>query len=105
MKVEFYGVYRQMAGRKTLEIDLPPGGRLVDLLGAVTERVPGLGGQLFDPDGNLYAYIPLFINGRNPRLRAEGLQQTLQPADLVSLFTPIASGSVNVEAARRSRAG
>jgi molybdopterin converting factor small subunit len=97
MKVDFYGVYRQLAGTKTLELKLSPGGRLRDLLHAVTERVPALHAELFDEHGNLFGDIPLYLNGRNPRLLAEGLDRVLQPADVLSLFSPIASGRLNVE--------
>lgn len=97
MKVDFFGVYRQAAGGKTLELDLPPGGRLRDVLRLVIERIPALQVELFDAQGALFASIPLYLNGRNPRLLAEGLERVVQPGDVLSLFSPIASGKLNVE--------
>jgi molybdopterin converting factor small subunit len=102
MKVDFYGVYRQLAGRKTLELEISPGGRLRDVLRAVTEHVPAMGAELFDERGNLFGYIPLYLNGRNPRLLAEGLDRVVQPADVLSIFSPIASGRMNVEEIKHS---
>ena len=105
MRVDFYGVYRQLAGGKTLELEISGGGRLRDALRAVVVQVPALNVELFDVHGNLFGDVPLFLNGRNPRLLAEGLDRLLQPADVLSLFSPIASGRMNVEAIKNSVLG
>jgi molybdopterin converting factor small subunit len=102
MKVDFYGVYRPLAGTKTLELEISPGGQLRDALRAVTGRIPALSTELFDEHGNLFAYIPLYLNGRNPRLLAGGLNRVLQPGDVLSIFSPIASGRMNVEGIKQS---
>jgi len=102
MKVDLYGVYRQLAGGKTLELAVPHGGRLRDVLIAVTKQVPALNAELFDTRGNLFADVPLYLNGRNPRLLAEGLNRVMQPDDVLSIFSPIASGRMNVEEIKTS---
>ena len=47
--------------------------------------------------------MPIFINGRNPRLDQDGLKQFLDPEDVISIFSPIASGRMNVEGMRTAR--
>ncbi len=98
MRVEFYGVYRSLAGGKTLEVESSPGLTVRDILLKVCARFPALKEELFDERGELYAYIPVYVNGRNPRLLKNGLDIPLQPDDVLSLFSPISSGRMNVEA-------
>ena len=97
MRVDFYGVYRLNAGTKTIEFKLNPGASLHDLLYAVVEQFPSLRDEFFDPHGDLYAYIPLYLNGRNPRLLERNLDTILRVDDLLSIFSPISSGRINVE--------
>ena len=99
-RVDFYGVYRPIAGGKTIEFALERGATLRDLLEAVVVRFPSLQIELLDRDGQLYPWIPLYINGRNPRLWAEGFDRPIGAADVLSIFSPIASGKINVEESR-----
>ena len=101
MRVDFYGVYRLSVGTKTIEFEVNPGASLYDLLCAVVERFPSLRDKFFDPLGNLYAYIPLYLNGRNPRLLERNLDTILRVDDLLSIFSPISSGRINVEEVKR----
>lgn len=97
MKVVFYGIYRMRTGCKTVELNLTQGGTLLGLLQAVIAKFPSLRSELFDERGNLFPYIPLFINGRNPRLLEDGVNTVIQPQDVLSIFSPISSGRINVE--------
>jgi molybdopterin converting factor small subunit len=97
MRVNFYGTYRLITGGKTIEIPMLPGETLLDLLIAVAEKFPLLKDKIFDPPGNLYPYIPLYINGRNPRLLVDGVRTVIKPEDVISIFSPISSGRINVE--------
>ena len=97
MKVEFYGVYRLSIGKKTVELELSPDATIFDALETVAQRYPILQNEMFDQSGNLYPYQPLYINGRNPRLLANGLHTVVKPDDVLSIFSPISSGRINVE--------
>lgn len=97
IKVDFYGIYRQIAGGKTIEFNLSSGGTLLDLLNVAAAQFPPLRNEIFDGRGNLFASIPLFLNGRNPRLLQDGVFTIIQPGDVLSIFSPIASGAINVE--------
>jgi MoaD family protein len=101
VRVDFYGVYRPIAGGKTIEFELERGATLRDLLEAVVVRFSPLRIELLDRDGQLYPWIPLYVNGRNPRLWAEGLDRPIGAADVLSIFSPISSGKINVEEANQ----
>ena len=100
MRVEFYGIYRTMAEGKSLEFDSCEGSTVRDILKNIGGRFPALMNELFDERGELYPYIPLYVNGRNPRLLEHGLDSPLQADDVLSLFSPISSGRMNVEVLR-----
>ena len=101
MRVDFYGVYRPIVGAKTIEVEANL--NLRQVLAAVVARYPQLQAELLDEDGQLYPWIPLYIDGRNPRLWADGLERPIGAAEVVSIFSPIASGKINVEQARKSQ--
>ncbi len=103
MKIEFYGTYRLSIGLKTVELELPQGSTIYDALNAVAQRFPTLQDKIFDQNGDLYPYQPLYINGRNPRLLADGLHTNLVADDVLSIFSPISSGRINVEDANKTQ--
>ena len=97
MQVNFYGTYRLMTGIKSCEFDAVQGSTIRDLLLDVVARYPALRDEMFDEHGKVYPYIPLYINGRNPRLLAQGFDSLIQAEDVLSIFSPISSGRINVE--------
>jgi molybdopterin synthase sulfur carrier subunit len=99
--VEFYGIYRPIVGARSIEVEA--GQSLRQVLDVIVSRYPALREELLDDDGQLYPWIPLYINGRNPRLWADGLDRLNGPADVLSVFSPIASGKINVEEIKKNR--
>ncbi len=97
MKIEFYGIYRLSIGLKTIELELPQGSTIYDALNAVAQRFPVLQSKIFNQNGDLYPYQPLYLNGRNPRLLVDGLHTIIRSDDVLSIFSPISSGHINVE--------
>ena len=97
MIIEFYGVFRLSIGKKAVEVELPRNSTIYDALHAVTQRFPILQNEMFNQQGVLYPYQPLYINGRNPRLLADGLHTVVKSNDVLSIFSPISSGRINVE--------
>jgi molybdopterin converting factor small subunit len=99
--VLFYANMRTITGQAGLEIAPASAGTLRELLLRLAELFPGLHNQLLDERGNLYQDIPIFVNGRNPRLAGTGIDLSLGPDDTVTIFSPISSGRMNVEGLRR----
>jgi molybdopterin converting factor small subunit len=99
--VDFYGVYRPIVGVKSIEVDA--GLSVHQVLEIVVARYPALRDELLDRDGGLYPWIPLYLNGRNPRLWADGLDRSIGADDVLSIFSPISSGKINVEEANQSQ--
>ena len=101
MRIRFYANMRTTVGLDALDIvDLDGGTTLGNLLASLTQRFPQIRPHLFNPEGNLRQDVPIFINGRNPRLSGAGLDVPIASDAVISLFSPIFSGRMNVEVLR-----
>ena len=95
---------RTITGQADLEVAHASANTLRELLVRLTELFPGMHHNLMDEYGNLYPDVPIFVNGRNPRLTSIGINMPLDPDDVITLFSPISSGRMNVEVMRPSAA-
>ena len=102
MKVNFYGIYRPIVGGKSIEFDSDQGVSVQQLIEAIATRFPIMRAEMLNEHGQLYAHLPLFVNGRNARLLRDGLDTQLTADDVVSIFSPLASGRLNVEDIKRA---
>jgi molybdopterin converting factor small subunit len=100
MQIRFYANMRTIAGQETFDVaDLGDAATLRDLFLHLVKNFPDIHPQLFDANDNLRQDVPIFVNGRNPRLDG-AMDAPLHQDDIISLFSPISSGKVNVEVLR-----
>lgn len=99
MQLRFYANMRTTVGRASLEI-AESAASFRDLLALLVEKYPETAFHLLDADGNLRPDVPVYVDGRNPRLTAAGIDTPLKPDSTVSFFSPISSGKINVEVLR-----
>ena len=92
MEINFYATLRLTAGCKTVEVPLPDGATVRQLLDAVIERYPQMREDLFDEKGRLYPHVHVFINGRDAPYLDDALETRLAPDDSVDLFPAIGGG-------------
>ncbi len=100
MKIRFYANLRKIPENATLEISDPSIRTLYELFDRLVELYPEFSPHLFDEHGDFRSDVPLFVNGRNPRLTDIGFDVPLETEDVISLFSPISSGKMNVEVMR-----
>lgn len=105
MRFDFFGTLRHTTNHKTLTLDLPPGATLREALEALFETQPALREVMLDESARLRQNLPIFVNGRNPRLGAEGWLRPVEAEDVVSVFAPFTSGRMNVEVLREAALG
>ena len=99
MQLRFYANMRTTVGKTSLEI-AESAATFRDLLALLVEKYPETAFHLLDADGNLRPDVPVYVDGRNPRLTAAGIDTPLRPDSTVSFFSPISSGKINVEVLR-----
>jgi molybdopterin synthase sulfur carrier subunit len=92
VKVSFYATIRALVGEKTLEIDVPEGSSVQELLDRLIERCPPLGEKLLDPAGTLSRSVQVFVDGRSAFYLPEGLATKLRSDQAVDIFPAVAGG-------------
>jgi molybdopterin converting factor small subunit len=78
----------QVGGVKSLEL---AGSTVGELVNALLERHPGLGGQLLTPEGELNRFVNVYVNGQDVRY-LEGLATPVGDRDEVRLLPAMAGG-------------
>jgi molybdopterin synthase sulfur carrier subunit len=92
LKVNFYATFRILTGKKTVEIDLPVGTSIRDLVNRVITLFPDFTGQLLDDQGEMFRHIHVFINGRDTYYLPEGMETVLHQDEKIDIFPPVAGG-------------
>lgn len=102
MRIEFYGTMRNLTNRTAADLDERQITSVNQVFEWLYQEFPQIRIELIDQEGRLASQIPVYVNGRNPRLRLHGLDEPLQSEDVVCLFSPISSGKINVEVLKQA---
>ncbi len=94
MKINFYASFRTTIGSKTVDIDLPAGSSVLQLVQTLIETYPSLHSKLLDEQGNLYGHVHVFVNGHDTPYLPQAMDTILNEEDQVDVFPPIAGGSL-----------
>jgi molybdopterin synthase sulfur carrier subunit len=89
--VRLYGSLRELAGEPEIDVPLPDGARVRDLLRRLEELRPVLAHRLLDENGNITRFANVFVNGRDIR-DLDGLDTPVMPDDEVTILPPAAGG-------------
>ncbi len=92
MQVNFYATLRPIVGGRQVEVSLPEGAEVRDLVALLLERWPVLREHLVEDDGSLSRRVAVYVDGRNVRWLPDGEGTTLTPAQNVAIFPPVAGG-------------
>lgn len=105
MEVHFYANMRTLVGTSSLHVDDAQVDTFRKLIAFLIEKFPEMKVHLLESNDKLRQDVPVYVDGRNPRLASVGLDAPLKPASIVSFFSPIASGRMNVEVLREPNFG
>lgn len=94
MRIRFYATLRQTAGVAQVEVALEAGVSLRQVLQQLEAQFPGLRGQLLTPEGALARWVSVFVDGRDVRYLAAGLETVLASDEELTLFPPVAGGAL-----------
>jgi len=105
MRAKFYANMRTIIGISSLDVDDAQADTFRALIIYLAEKFPDAKPHLFDSNGEMRKDVPAFVDGRNPRLATVGMDTPLKPDSVVSFFSPISSGRMNVEVLREPNFG
>lgn len=92
MKVNFYATLRPLVGQKTVEIDLPDGASVQQLIDAIVARYPALRPELLDEDGRLHGHVHVFIKGRDVYYLEQDVDTPLHADEKIDIFPAVGGG-------------
>jgi molybdopterin converting factor small subunit len=91
MQVALYAMLRQKAGTKYVDVVLPPGSTIRELMADLIRQYPDLREYFVSEDGGYRGLVRVFVNDVDIR-RLHGVETLLGPADRVDMFTPVSGG-------------
>jgi len=100
MQARFYANMRTVIGAASLDVKDAKVDTFRKLIAYLVELYPDVEFHLLDSKGDFRQDVPVYVDGRNPRLLEAGIDAPLKPDSIVSFFSPIASGRMNVEVLR-----
>ncbi len=100
MQLRFYANMRTTVGMSSLEIEDEQIASFRGLLKVLLKKYPDTAFHLLNAQGDLRPDVPVYVDGRNPRLTPLGIDTPLNPDSVISFFSPISSGKINVEVLR-----
>lgn len=105
MQAKFYANMRTIIGISSLEVDDTRVDTFRKLVAHLIEKFPDARQHFLDSNNDLRKDVPAYVDGRNPRLSPLGIDTPLDPGSVVSFFSPISSGRMNVEVLREPNIG
>jgi sulfur-carrier protein len=93
MKITFrtFATFREVIGAREMELTLPPGEKIRNLLENLCNAHPGLRGHLFETVGRIKPYILILKNGRSV-MSLQQLDTVIDEGDVIAVFPPVAGG-------------
>jgi molybdopterin synthase sulfur carrier subunit len=89
--VRLYAFLRELAGEREIDVTLPDGATVRDVLARVGELRPVIAQRLLETDGSIPPSVNVFVNGRDIR-DLNGLDTPVMPNDEVTMLPPVAGG-------------
>jgi molybdopterin synthase sulfur carrier subunit len=92
MKVNFYATLRDIVGSKTVDVPVDHSITIRQLVEQLVVEYPGLGEKLIDPEGEIYGYVHILVNGRDHVYLPGAMDAVLKGTDTVSIFPAVGGG-------------
>ena len=93
MYVNLYATLRHIVVKKTLTVDAPEPASVRNVVERVTIQYPALAPEVWQATGELQDSVHIFLNGRETRWLAQGLDTLLEPGDTLDIFPPVGGGA------------
>ena len=91
MRIRVYATFRPIVGGREVELPVPPGATVGDVVRAMVERWPDLSDLLLQ-DGALSRRAHVFVDGRSARYLAEGEDTIIEDGQEIDVLPAVAGG-------------
>jgi molybdopterin synthase sulfur carrier subunit len=92
VEVHFYATLRAEVGEKTIEVEVPDGATVRELLDRLVESWPRLAEAMLDEQGRLSRHVHLLVDGGSVRHLERGIETALRSDLKIDVFPAVAGG-------------
>lgn len=92
MRIRLYATFRLIAGIKGLDLDLPDGTTVHQVILAALEQAPILRPHWLDEQGELHAHVHILADGEDVTSLPEGYDTPLKTDAILDIFPPVVGG-------------
>ena len=86
MRINFYASLRIISGQKTVDLDIPAGSTVSQMVEAVLARYPEMRDKLLDEHGHVGLHAHIFVNGRDAPLLGKTMNTEISANDNIDIF-------------------
>jgi molybdopterin synthase sulfur carrier subunit len=90
--VKVYATLRPIVGGRLVDLDLPDGTRVRELVAHMVESWPDLAPMMLDEEGELSRRVHVFVDGRSSRHLPAGSDTVIESSNEVDVFPAVAGG-------------
>lgn len=107
MRIKLFANLADIAGTRTITIDVEDRQAVSNILEAVFDRHPGLREEVVTDNGDLKDHINVLVDGESVRHDADGLATEVDPDAEVAIFPPVSGGysPIAVRSAENTKCG
>lgn len=91
MNINFYATLRLITGKKTINLDLPNGITIRQMLEECFKLFPALRKELMNGD-ELHGHVHVFVNGRDAPYLEKILETPISNTDKLDIFPAVGGG-------------
>jgi molybdopterin synthase sulfur carrier subunit len=92
MEIHFYATLRAIVGQKTVQLDLPVGATVRQVVEEIVRVYPALKPELLDEQGQFYSHQKFIVNGRDMIYLEKKIETVIDAGDKIDIFPPIGGG-------------
>lgn len=86
MHINFYASLRKISGQKTVDLDVPAGSTVAQMIDVLLTQYPEMREKLLDEHGNVGLHAHVMVNGRGTPLLDKGLDTVISADDTIDIF-------------------
>lgn len=93
MQINLYATFRLIAGVKKIEVDLPDGSTILEVIKGAVKTYPEMKKHWFDSSEDLYPHVHVFFKGNDVITLPAGINTTIDKNDILDIFPPVSGGN------------
>ncbi len=86
MDINFYASLRKITGQKTVNLEVPDGSTVAQMIETVLAHYPDMREKLLDKEGQIGLHAHVIINGRDAPLLKMGMKTVISAGDAIDIF-------------------